>query len=203
MNKTDYERRYQSKEEYWGNQISKMALRIPELFPAKMPKPKVLEIGCGEGTNAVFLARNGYNVTAFDLSKTAVEKTAQLAEKHEQKISVFVADINEFVPDQSFDIVFSSGTLQYLKPEIRHGFIDNLKQKTNDGGLHVLHTFAKKSYIATAPDAEACEFLWSTGELLSLYQDWRIETFLEEIKKCNSGDIPHEHSHNRIWAKKI
>ena len=203
MNKTDYERRYQNKEDYWGNEISKMALRIPELFPPKASKPKVLEIGCGEGTNAVFLARSGYDVTSFDLSKTAVQKTAELAEKHEQKLSVFVADINEFTSDKSFDVVFSSGTLQYLKPENRCRFIDQIKQKTNLGGLHVLHTFANKSYISTAPDAEANEFLWTTGELLSLYQDWRIETFLEEIKKCNSGGIPHEHSHNRIWAKKI
>ena len=35
---------------------------------------KVLDIGCGEGKDAVFLARNGYSVTAFDLSEAGIEK---------------------------------------------------------------------------------------------------------------------------------
>ena len=35
---------------------------------------KVLDIGCGEGKDAVFFARNGYDVTAFDLSKEGIEK---------------------------------------------------------------------------------------------------------------------------------
>lgn len=203
MKQTDYDRRYLENESYWGNKISQMAQSILELAPIQKRPLEVLEIGCGEGANAVFLARNGYSVTAFDLSKTAIEKTNIAAAHAQVKISTFVEDINSFVPKKKFDIVFSSGTLQYLLPEKRVALIDAVKQLTNPGGINVLHTFAKKAYIATAPDAEDCEFLWSSGELLSLFQGWRIERFVEEIKSCNSSGVAHEHCHNRIWARKI
>ncbi len=41
--------------------------------------------GCGEGKDAVFLARNGYIVTAFDLSETGIEKGKKLAERNHSK----------------------------------------------------------------------------------------------------------------------
>jgi tellurite methyltransferase len=203
MKTTDYDRRYLEQDYYWGNEISKMAISILDLFPAKDSRPRVLEIGCGEGTNAAFLAKNGYEVTAFDLSRAAIEKTNALAAQTEVQIKTFLADINDYVPSENFDIVFSSGTLQYLLPEKRKQFINAIKSATCQGGIHVLHTFAHKAYISTAPDAEDSENLWPSGKLLSFYQDWRIERFIEEIKSCTSSGVPHEHSHNRIWAKKI
>lgn len=200
---TEYDRRYLNQEQYWGNEISKMALSILEIFQPQNNQIKVLEIGCGEGTNTVFLAKNGFNVTAFDLSKIAIHKTDEAAKKAEVQVSTFIADINDYAPSEQFDIIFSTGTLQYLLPEKRKTFIDALKVSTNKGGLHVFHTFAKKTYISPAPDAEDAEFLWDSGELLNFYQDWRVERFIEEIKNCNSSGVPHEHSHNRIWSKKI
>jgi len=200
---TDYDRRYREQEQYWGNEISKMALSILEIFPTENRQVKVLDIGCGEGSNAVFFAKNGFNVTAFDLSKKAIDKTNEAAHQADVLISTFIADINDYTPSDQFDIFFSSGTLQYLLPEKRKQFIDSLKVSTSSHGLHVLHTFAQKKYISPAPDAEDSEFLWSSGELLNFYQDWRIEKFIEEIKNCTSGGVPHEHSHNRIWARKI
>lgn len=202
MKRTIYDQRYLEKEHYWGNEISEMAINIVELYPVQ-GKPKILEIGCGEGANAVFLAKNGYHVTAFDLSKTAVEKTTKLADKCEVQISTFIADLNDYLPDEKFDIVFSSGTLQYLLPEKRSAFMKAIQNSTNINGIHVLHTFAHKLYIPLAPDAESTEFLWRSGELLEMYQDWRIERFVEQIASCNSGGTSHEHSHNRIWARKI
>lgn len=203
MKQTVYDHRYLEQEHYWGNAISEMAVSIVELHPSMGKNLKVLEIGCGEGTNAVFLAKNGYDVTAFDLSKTAVEKTNKLANQNDVRISTFIADINDYLPVEKFDIVFSSGTLQYLTPGKRANFIEAIKQCTNVGGLHVLHTFAHKAYVPLAPDAEASEFLWQSGELLQMYQEWKIERFVEEVKSCNSGGTSHEHAHNRIWARKI
>jgi tellurite methyltransferase len=100
-------------------------------------------------------------------------------------------------------VIFSSGTIQYLLPEKRETFINALKEHTNTGGINVLHTFVKKPFIEIAPDAEANEHLWASGELLFLYKDWMTEQFLEEIKPCNSSGVPHSHAHNRIWSRKL
>ena len=121
-----------------------MCFKILELYPPTNRSPRVLEIGCGEGASAIFLARNGYSVKAFDLSDVGVKKTLERADQAQVQIEAFRADINEFTPEENFDIVFSSGTLQYLLPEKRSEFIESCKEKTTDQGLHVLHTKVKE-----------------------------------------------------------
>ncbi len=200
---TVYDERYLSKPNYWDFKPSGMALKILELMPSINKNLKVLEVGCGEGGTAVFLARNGYDVTAFDLAKTGVLKTIENAEKSQTHINAFVADVNEYLPTENYDIIFSSGTIQYLLPEKRQQVIEKYQEKTNHNGLNVLHTFVAKPFIDKAPDAEHNEHLWSSGELLLLYKDWKIENFIEEIKPCNSSGVSHHHAHNRIWARKV
>lgn len=202
-NHTDYNRRYLSKNQYWDFKPSGMALKALSLMPPLERRPKVLEIGCGEGGTAVFLARNGYDVTAFDLSEVGLEKTRRQAELAGVEIKTFKANVNDYVPDETFDLVFSSGTLQYLRPERREPFIRSIQAHTSDGGLHILHTFVSKPFVDIAPDAESHEHLWTSGELLSLYGAWMTEDFVEEIKSCNSSGIPHRHAHNRLWSRKI
>ena len=83
MEKTyyDYEKVYSGDDNYyWGVNPSQMCLRIISLMPPDR-RLKVLDIGCGEGKDAVFLARCGYDVSAFDITHSGVEKTKRLAEK--------------------------------------------------------------------------------------------------------------------------
>ncbi len=201
--KTVYDDRYKSKSQYWDFKPSSMAIKILELLPPVNKSFKVLEIGCGEGGTSVFLARNGYEVTAFDLAETGVHKTLQNAEKCHTSLKAFVADINEFLPDENYDVIFSSGTLQYLLPDKRKKFIEACQKNTNPQGLNIFHTFVSKPFIERAPDAESNEYLWSSGELLLFYKNWRVENFIEEIKICHSSGVEHQHAHNRIWARKI
>ncbi|MBC7741381.1 MAG: methyltransferase domain-containing protein [Bdellovibrionaceae bacterium] len=200
---TLYNQRYQSTDHYWDFKPSSMAYKVLEIRPPMNQKLKLLEIGSGEGATALFFARNGYDVTAFDLSEVGLEKTEAAAKKINLNIKLFKANINEYAPTENFDIIFSSGTLQYLTPERRRPFIESLQLKTNTDGLHCLHTFVKKPFIEKAPDAEDCEYLWSSGELLQYYPDWKTEEFFEEIKPCNSGGVSHRHVHNRLWSTRL
>ena len=70
-------------------------------------KPYVLDIGCGEGKDAVFFARNGYRVTAFDIADAGLEKARRLAEYHWVEIDFFKGDVNDFRLDQEFDIIMT------------------------------------------------------------------------------------------------
>lgn len=76
------------------------------MFPPDKPL-KQLNIVCGEGRNAVFFARNGHLVTAFDLSKVGVEKTKTMADKTEVSIQAFVENLNEYRLTEKYDILFS------------------------------------------------------------------------------------------------
>lgn len=70
---SDYDKRYNTADYYWGITPNTLCYEIMKLRPPVKPL-KVLDIGCGEGKDAVFLARNGYLVTAFDLSEAGIEK---------------------------------------------------------------------------------------------------------------------------------
>jgi len=197
MKTTAYDSRYLSKTNYWDFKPSTMAFKVLELAPPLNKKLTLLDIGCGEGGNTIFFAKNGYKVTGFDFSAVGVQKTKENAEKHNVQIDVFQQDINEFISTKKYDIIFSSGTLQYLLPERREPFLRNLQTCTNENGLHVLHACVKKPFVPLAPDAEPQESLWDSGQLLHFYKDWKTEHFVEEIKPCNSSGVPHQHVHNR------
>ena len=203
MKDTIYNQRYLSKENYWNSKPSSMVYKTLELISPIKPKMKLLDIGCGEGANAIFFAQNGFDVTGFDLSIVGINKTKENAERNRVSIDVFQADINEVKLEGSYDVIFSSGTLQYLQPEKRQLFIENLQKITNTNGVHNLHTFVGKPFVKIAPDAESQESLWASGELLLLYKDWKTENFIEEIKPCSSSGVVHEHVHNRIWARRM
>ena len=76
-------------------------------FVAEKPLPpcRVLELGCGTGTNAIWLAKQGFEVTATDLSETAL-KLAHA--KEDSKLCTFIhADfLKEPVPGTDFKFIF-------------------------------------------------------------------------------------------------
>lgn len=198
---TDYDRRYLKPGLYWGEKPSSMAYRVLELAPPVRPL-KLLDVGCGEGKDALFFARNGYDVTAFDLSENGIQKARDRATELGLEARFFTADVNACRLEEDYDIIFSSGTLQYLHPELRAGVIENFKAHTRTDGLNVLHTFVSKPFIAKAPDAEEHEALWRSGELLAAYHDWLVEWSIEEVRPCQSSGVAHRHAHNRVIARR-
>lgn len=62
----------------------------------QLPKGRVISLAEGEGRNAVFLAKMGYEVTAVDGSKVGLEKAAKLAKEHCVNIELIHADLAEF-----------------------------------------------------------------------------------------------------------
>jgi tellurite methyltransferase len=163
----------------------------------------VLDIGCGEGRNAVFFARNGYHVSAFDLSPIGVAKTAALASAAGAHVNAFVADINTYRLERAYDILFSTGVLQYVPPFDRQALFADYRAHTRVNGLNAFSVFVEKPFVAPAPDAEPDAHPWISGEILTYYRDWRIEHVEEAIFTCHSSGIAHQHAVNRIIARKV
>lgn len=197
-----YNEEYKREGYYWGKIPSKMVYDVLKLFPPTRPV-KLLDMGCGEGRDAVFFARNGFEVTAFDLAESGLEKARKMAREAGVSIKLFQADINEFRLSENYDILYSNGTLHYMLPELREEIIQNYKAHTSDNGLHVFSVFVEKPFIEKAPENEPHAQKWISGELLNHYHDWKLEYCTEEIFDCMSSGIPHKHAVNRIYARKI
>lgn len=197
-----YESDYKKDEYFWGIQPSMMCLKILELMPPTRPL-KVLDIGCGEGKDAVFLARCGYDVSAFDISEAGLSKTKRLAEKNRVHVRIFRANICDYRLDEGYDILFSSGTLHYIKPELRDEVMANYKSHINENGMVALHVFVEKPFIGLPPDDNLSHYFpWKSGQLFMYFHDWVINYCTEYIWDCNSTGIPHRHADNRLFAIK-
>ena len=197
-----YNDKYDGNGFYWGLKPSDTCYLVMKHMPPEKPYT-LLDIGCDEGRYAVFFARNGYKVTAFDLAAKGVEKTKRFAEKAGVEVDVFQADIPEYRLNENFDILFSTGTLHYIPPDLRKEIFDNFQSFTGENGIHMFSLFVRKPFIEPAPEMEINAFKWISGELFTYYQDWRIDYCTEEIFDCMSSGVPHKHATNRILARKV
>jgi len=197
-----YEDDYRKKDYFWGVIPSTMCLKVLELLPPEK-QLKLLDIGCGEGKDAVFFARCGYDVSAFDISEAGLEKTKRLADKANVNVRTFRANLLDYRLDEKYDVLYSSGVLHYLKPELRDEIMSNYKANINDNGIAALHTFVKKPFIAPSSDKTKNTYLWKSGQLFTYFHDWYIEHCTEYVFDCNSGGVPHRHAANRLFAKNI
>ena len=197
-----YDRRYDQDEYYWGVKPSSTCFKVLELIPPDRPLT-LLDVGCGEGRNAVFFAGQGYAVTAFDTSIPGIEKTLRLADKAEVSLNAFTADINDFRLTDTFDIIFSTGVLQYIPEDLRSEILGNYRQFTSPEGVNAMSVFVEKPFIASAPDAEKTSHKWISGELLTHYCDWKIEFTTEEVFDCHSSGVWHQHAICRVIARRM
>ena len=83
-----------------------------------LPKGKVLCLAEGEGRNAVYLAKQGYQVTAVDSSTVGLEKANRLAAKHQVEIKTQVADLAEYdLGVEQWDAIVA--IFAHLPPQLR------------------------------------------------------------------------------------
>lgn len=103
---------------------------------------KVLEIGCGPGRNAIFLAKNGAQVDAIDFSEKAIKWAIERANEAQVKINfecVSLFDL-DFEP-HSYNFIYDSGMFHYLPPHRRLTYLEIVKAALKPGGKFGLVCF--------------------------------------------------------------
>ncbi|NIQ08018.1 MAG: class I SAM-dependent methyltransferase [Candidatus Korarchaeota archaeon] len=198
-----YEEKYSRKEYYWGKESSGMCDRIIDLFQMEDEASlKLLDIGCGEGRNTVYFAKNKFDVIGLDISKAGLEKTRRYANDVGVHVKTIHADILTYELRDTYDVIFSTGTLHYLPPQWRKKRFQNYKECTAPRGINAFSVFVDKPFLSKAPDAEDTAYSYKSGELMSYYWDWEILYCTEEIFDCMSSGIPHKHAVNRVIARR-
>jgi len=163
----------------------------------------VLDVGCGEGRNSIFLAEHGFVVDAFDISKAGIEKARRIASARGTDVAFFRCDLAQFVFRKNYDIVLSHGVLHLCEKPDRDAFIGLAMQHTAFNGFHAIGIFTNR-LPATPDNAPFTKSLFVVGELPSRYADWEIVHHLEGIMKDeHPGGIRHQHAYERIIAKNV
>lgn len=102
MNRRDWDDRYRTAELVWKAEPNQFVMReVSDLTPAR-----ALDVACGEGRNAIWLASQGWRVTGVDFSSVALDKARQLAEGRGLEVDWIEADITEWRPEPAaYDLV--------------------------------------------------------------------------------------------------
>ncbi|MCP2048232.1 UNVERIFIED_ORG: SAM-dependent methyltransferase [Paenarthrobacter nicotinovorans] len=94
---------YRERAKIWsGNPNPQLVAEAKDLKPGK-----ALDLGCGEGGDAIWLAKQGWTVTALDVSAVALERAAEHAEEAgvADRITWQQQDLTEWEPQPEFDLV--------------------------------------------------------------------------------------------------
>lgn len=102
MDREQWNRRYAASGLVWTASANRfLVAEVADLDPVR-----ALDLGCGEGRNAVWLAERGWEVTGVDFSEVALAKAAKLAAERGVSVEWVEADVLEFVPAPgAFDLV--------------------------------------------------------------------------------------------------
>ena len=102
MDARDWDRRYEGTELLWSARPNRFLVAEAQA----LPPGRALDLACGEGRNAVWLAELGWEVTGVDFSPVAIGKAGQLAEARGVEAAFEVADLLAYEPaPQAFDLV--------------------------------------------------------------------------------------------------
>ena len=102
MDSRAWDERYSGAELIWTAEPNRFL--VAEL--SALPPGRALDLACGEGRNAVWLARRGWTVTGVDFSRNGLEKGRALAAHHDVEVEWVLADvIAHELPAYAFDLV--------------------------------------------------------------------------------------------------
>lgn len=107
-----------------------------------------LDIGCGAGSNAVFLAQNGWQVTGVDFVEKAIALAKENAETGGVYIDFIYADIFKWKPDKQFDLIFDSGCLHNFRGKSRKKYKKIILELMNNHAYFLLAHFSSKFGIS-------------------------------------------------------
>lgn len=177
---------------------------VAEFEPLFQKSWRVLEVGCGEGKNPLYLASRGFaNIDAFDLSENGIAKLLRAAQRQGLQINAWAQDLRQFRFEKLYDLVISYGTLHFVEKPDWQSFLSNAKANTNPGSIHIIQIFTDT--LPASPDiAPFAVGLAKEKELEELYTDWEILQFKSYIFEDEHPGAPkHRHASNSIVARLI
>jgi len=159
--------------------VNLLAWRDVGLLPSGRRR-QALDVGCGLGRNARWLAGHGYEVTGIDIAAPALQE----ARSRTTVESVTFAEcdfLRDPVPGSPFAVVYDSGFFHHVAPHRRVTYLEVLDRCLEPGGLFGVCTFAAGQMGATASDRELLTsgglgegIGYTTDDLRQIFRDFEF-----------------------------
>lgn len=177
-----WEERYAASRQDWffgrePSALGRLAAHFWRLCHGERPA-HVLELGCGEGRDAVFLAQQGHRVSAVEIAPSGVAKAAELARERGVTLEALeCADLRTCAPTGTHDLIFAGNSLSSLGADCLP-FLRRLQEATPSDGLNAIRVATREAWGA---DERPNLYRFDRNELKCEYRGWRLLYYGEDM----------------------
>lgn len=170
-----------------------------------LPDNKILDLGCGQGSDSLFLIKQGFSVTAIDSSSVAINQLK--AKKDEIKLNnleLICGDIKDYnIEKDKYQVIICRNVLNFFNKEETLEILNDLQNNIQKDGYIIIEAFTKNDPSFTSKNKFNSYF--NEQELLNFFVGYKILYYLENIilDPGHPGfPNPHKHGVVRIIAQK-
>jgi SAM-dependent methyltransferase len=169
-----------------GNANPHLVTEVSDLSPGV-----ALDVGCGEGADAIWLAEHGWQVTAVDVSSVALERGAvhalEVGADVAKRITWLHADLNEWVPATgSYDLV--SAQFLHLPKDQREVLHSRLAESVAPGGILLIVGHHPTDLQTTVPRPDAPELFFTASDVAAALDAEQWVTRVDEARARQTLD---------------
>ena len=158
------------------------------------PGKRALAVADGEGRNSVWLAEQGMQVHAIDVSPIALDKARALAGSRGVVIEVEEADVlNWHWPEAEYDLVVAI-FIQFAPPPERDRLIAGIRHCLKPGGTLILQGYTPKQITFATGGPGSAENMYTASLLREWFGDWDIRHLHEHEDFISEGSHHHGQS---------
>lgn len=185
MSRDFWDERYARDELVYGQAANDFLTHVADRFPRE---GQAIDLGAGEGRNALFLAERGLDVLAVDQSKVGMEKAQRIATQRGLQLRTLAADLNDFdVEPASIDVV--SSIFVHLPQGLRSGLHARVQRWLKPGGFFVLEAYAPDQIARTTGGPKDPALLAPLQTLLDELAPLKIEHALATVRTVVEGSF--------------
>lgn len=157
------------------------------LHAMQFVKPgKTLDLGCGNGRNSLYLAANGFDVTAWDKNASGINNIKTICQAEGlTNLQTAVVDLNVLSFEGEYDFILSTVVLMFLEPQTIPGLIANMQRCTKSGGYNLI---VAAMDTADFPCTVGFPFAFKENELRNYYAGWELEKYNEDVGELHRTD---------------
>lgn len=150
------------------------------------PRSRVAAYAEGEGRNAVYLARQGHEVTAYDYAQAGLRKTEALAAKNGVRVQTVRADlIEDELPVGQYDAVVM--VFGHFPSKDQYRVLDKMFDSVKPGGRLLMEAYEKEQIHLDTGGPRDADWLYSAAELLEWSKRRRMKHFFTGEAERNEG----------------
>lgn len=182
MSKDFWNSRYSEKEFAYGTDPNEFFKeQIDKIIPGR-----AIFLGEGEGRNAVYAAKLGWQVDAVDFSSSAKDKALKLAKENNVKINYAVSDLNDYdFKENDYDLIVM--IFLHLPLELRTSIFSKSILSLKQNGRLLIEVFSKEQINNISGGPRSIDLLYSENDVLSLTNDLRIEIMESKSIQLEEG----------------